>query len=323
MALVFAALVQPAITSANELAGAVRATGFNVHDADQTLRDYCHWDAGKLYFTIPGGTSWELVTTTSDPVVTNAGDGQFHPFAVAEVEAALAGVRFPLARVSAEVFILPYPRRDGLESAAGPGLILLSPGVLPLPAVQQHAEFTHELGHVVQYALMPDTDTLGWARYRKLRGIADATTYSTTAVHANRPHEIFAEDFRVLFGDVAANYSSSIENAAILYPAAVTGLDTFVQALAGAPVVASPLTVVPAGAHGAVMLSRNGTGAPVLDVFDVAGRRLASLPPTADASGCHWNWDGRDAAGVQVASAVLFARARDGRGGVARIIHLP
>ena len=323
MALVFAALVQPAITSANELAGAVRATGFNVHDADQTLRDYCHWDAGKLYFTIPGGTSWELVTTTSDPVVTNAGDGQFHPFAVAEVEAALAGVRFPLARVSAEVFILPYPRRDGLESAAGPGLILLSPGVRPLPAVQQHAEFTHELGHVVQYALMPDTDTLGWARYRKLRGIADATTYSTTAVHANRPHEIFAEDFRVLFGDVAANYSSSIENAAILYPAAVTGLDTFVQALAGAPVVASPLTVVPAGAHGAVMLSRNGAGAPVLDVFDVAGRRLASLPPTADASGCHWNWDGRDAAGVQVASAVLFARARDGRGGVARIIHLP
>jgi hypothetical protein len=315
--------LSPAPAAANEVASATRASGFVVHDADATLRENCRWDGGKLYFTVPGGATWELVTSTSDPAIANPGDGQFHAFDAAEVASALAGVRFPLTRVAAEVFILPYPRRAGLESAAGPSLILLSPGVRPLPVEQQHAEFTHELGHVVQYALLPDADTLDWSRYRRIRGIADATTYDAGAAHADRPHEIFAEDFRALFGDNLANYSSTIENASIAYPAAVTGLAAFVQALAGAPIAATALTVVPAGAHGAVMLSRNGQGVAPLDVFDVAGRRVASVLPIADASGCHWNWDGRSANGATVGATVLFARARDGRGGVARIVQLP
>ncbi len=318
-----ATLAAPAASGANELAGSVRTTGFTIHDAAETLRSYCHTEGGKLYFTIPGGASWELVTSTSDPAIANPGDGQFHPFDPAQVSAALAAVRFPLNRVSAEIFILPYPRRDGLESAAGPGLVLLSPGVRELPAEQQHAEFTHELGHVVQYALMPDPDTTAWARYRSLRGIQDETTYSATAIHADRPHEIFAEDFRALFGDAQANYSGTIENAALAYPTTVSGLSAMMLSLAHAPAVATPLTVMRAAARGAVLLARNGAGLAPLDVFDVAGRRVATVPATADAAGAHWSWDGRDARGVPVAATVLFARVRDGRGGVARIVQLP
>ena len=320
---ILAALLAPAAARANEVASAERTIGFTIHDADETLRSYCHWDAGTLVFTPPGGSSWELVTSTNDPAIANPGDGSFHPFAVAEVASALAGVRFPLARVAAEIFILPYPRRAGLESAAGPGIILLSPGVRPLPVEQQHAEFTHELGHVVQYALMPDADTLAWSRYRRLRGITDVTVYAASAAHVDRPHEIFAEDFRAMYGDAQANYSGTIENAALAYPVAISGLSAFVQALAGAPVAVTPLRVATADDHGAVMLSRNGPGLATLDVYDVTGRRLASVPPTADASGCHWNWNGRDANGAPVAATVLFARVRDGRGGVARIVHLP
>ncbi len=318
-----ATLLAGAPVRANEIASSTRATGFVLHDAAETLRDYCRSESGVLVFDAPDGTSWELVTSTSDPAISNPGDGQFHPFDPAQVNAALAGVRYPLGHVAAEIFILPYPRRLGLESAAGPGLILLSPGVRDLPVEQQHAEFTHELGHVVQYALMPDADTAGWGRYRSVRGITDTDTYSATAVHADRPHEIFAEDFRVLFGDAMASYSGTIENGALAYPTTVAGLGSTMLALAQEPLASSPLAVVPTGAHGAVMLSRNGAGAAPLDVFDVAGRRVATVPPSVDATGCHWSWDGRDASGARIAATVLFARVRDGRGGVARIVHLP
>src|SRR5258707_5060384 len=131
------------------------------------------------------------------------GDGAFQAFDPAEVNAAMADVRFPLREVSAEVFILPYPRRASLESAAGPGLILLSPGVRMLSREHQHSEFVHELGHVVQYALLPDADGSGWAQYARMRGLEPGVN-SASAPHANRPHEIWAEDFRALFGGAAA-----------------------------------------------------------------------------------------------------------------------
>jgi hypothetical protein len=313
----------PAAALANEVGGGLRTSGFTIHDAAETLRDYCHVENGLLVFTLPGGQSWELVTSTSDPAIANAGDGSFHMFDKAQVSAALAGVRFPLSRVSAEIFILPYPRRAGLESAAAPGLILLSPGVRELPVEQQHAEFTHELGHVVQYALMPDADTLAWSRYRQVRGLEDVATYCAGAVHSNRPHEIFAEDFRALFGDVQANSTGTIENATIAYPTQVRGLSDLMLSLAASPAPSSPLTVAPMGSHGEMMLARNGTGAAILDVYDVAGRRVASLLPVADGNGAHWSWDGRAASGERIVATVLFARVRDGRGGVARIVQLP
>ena len=315
-------LALPSTAAANELTGGAPASGFTIHDAASTLRDYCQWQGAHLVFTVPGGGSWELIPTTADPAITNPGDGRFHPFDAAEVRSALAGVRYPLARVSAEIFLLPYPRRDGLASAAGPGLILLSPGVLALPPAQQHAEFTHELGHVVQFALMPDADAAAWDSYRGLRGIGDVGTYCAAAAHADRPHEIFAEDFRALFGDAQANAAGTIENASLVYPTAIPGLATFVAALAGAPAVATPL-VASAAAGGGAAFTRGGARAAVLDLFDVSGRRVAALAPAVDANGCRWTWDGRGPGGAPVRGALLWARARDGAGGTARFVRLP
>ena len=108
----------------------------------------------------------------------------------------------------------------------------------------QHAEFVHELGHVVQYALMPDPDQERWSRYRLLRGIEDAETFSSTSPHADRPHEIFAEDFRALFGGATANYSGSIENASLESPQRVAGLESFMRELVG-PALVSTLQSYP------------------------------------------------------------------------------
>lgn len=312
-----------ATAAANELGAAASTAGIRIHSAEETLSGYCAWRDGKLWFTLPGGASWELVTSTDDPAISNPGDGAFHPFDEEQVRLALAGVRYPLHRVNAEVFILPYPRRAGLESAAGPGLILLSPGVRPLGSAHQHAEFTHELGHVVQYAVMPDSDEENWARYRELRGIEDDATYSSASLHADRPHEIWAEDFRVLFGPQLANTAGTIENAELVYPTAVSGLATFMESLAGEQPLPSRLAVLGGGGRGAVRLARAAHGVATLDLFDVTGRRVASVAPVADGAGATWLWDGRDASGREVRAAVVFARARDGRGGTTRIVRQP
>ncbi len=321
LSLATTALLAADAALANELSSAARANGIVIHSAEETLQNHCRWEGGRLVFQVPGGASYELVTTTADPSIINKGDGEFHPYDVSEVRSALDGVRYPLERVSAEVFVLPYPRRNGLESAAGPGLILLAPGVRALSREQQHSEFTHELGHVVQYALIPDSDSSGWNRYRRTRGI-DAMGYGGSAPHADRPHEIFAEDFRVLFGDALANYSGTIENADLTYPTMVGGLQTFMLELASAPVAMSSLRIVGSGYRGSVQFARDGMGAATLDVYDVTGRHLTSLQPVATASGASWSWDGRDVTGRDVKGEVLFARARDGRGGVARITRL-
>lgn len=307
----------------DELTAAIRPHGLRIHDASETLRSYCAWRDGVLWFTAPGGTSWELVTSTGDPAISNPGDGEFHPFDPTQVQRAIEGMRYPLQRVAAEIFILPYPRRLGLESAAGPGLIVLSPGVRERTAETQQSEFVHELGHVVQYTLMPDTDTEQWERYRELRGIVDESVYDASAPHAYRPHEIFAEDFRALFGPVAANTAGTIENDALVYPTAVSGLQDFMVALAGAAPRPGALVLVGDASRGEAHFARPGWSPALLDLYDVTGRRIASVAPQSDANGSAWTWNGRDAAGQSVRGAVVFARVRDGRGGTTRLVRLP
>ncbi len=329
--LVAGLLAGAAPVTANEIAaqGVPTAAGIVIHDADATLRDWCRTDEqGVLWLELPGGARYELVTSVFDGAIANQGDGSFHPFDAAEVGAALAAVSYPLGHVAADVFILPYPRRDALSSAAGTGLILLSPGVYPLPRTQQHAEVVHELGHVVQRAALPDADVEGWDRYRGLRDIADVAVYNAAAAHADRPHEIFAEDFRALFGGTLANSSGTIENAALLPPGEVPGLEDFLLSLAGSPLAVS-LGAAPNPSRGAVVFTRGvilaAGGAPAaaaLDLFDLAGRRLATLWPASFGDGLRWSWDGRDGAGRRVEPGVVFARVRDGSA-TARVILLP
>jgi hypothetical protein len=295
----------------DEVAARASALGLVIHGPEETLRDYCRDEDGALWLVLPSGSRFELVT---DPCqLPNPGDGSFHPFDQTTVRAVLASVRFPVAGVAVEIYLLPYPRRWAFRSAAGPQLILLSPGVTPLSQELQHAALVHELGHVIQYQLMPDEQTDLWLRYRSLRGITDEERFSATAVHSDRPHEIFAEDFRVLFGGALANYSGSIENASLCHPRMVDGLEGFLASLGDAgPIARSELQGFPNPTRGSLSFRRVGSSGVPLDVFDLTGRRVATLEPTPLADGWQWRWDGRDERGHPASAGVLFARERDG-----------
>jgi len=307
----------------DELSGpGVGARGVVVHDAAETLERFCVPDTdGTWWFTPPGGARWELVTRIADPAIANPGDGVFHPFDADEVRAAIAALRYPLGGLGIEVFVLPYPRRAQLESAAGPGLILLSPGVMPVARETQHVIVTHELGHVVHLARMPDAGAEAWSRWRSLRGVSDEGVYRASAMHADRPHEIFAEDFRVLFGDALAASGGSIENAALTSPAAVPGLDAFVLSLV--PVAPGPSLVArPNPSRAAVTMSRVGDVARMMDVYDVTGRRVATLAPEGSSAGWNWRWDGRGDDGRTLAPGRYLARERGSATEPARITRM-
>lgn len=306
---------------ANEIATPGRPTsGLTIHGVEETLRDRCRTDSdGRLWLELPGGLRFELVTSIDDPSIANRGAGAFHPFDEAEVRAALAGVSFPTSTLRADVYLLPYPRRGALESAAGPGLILLSPGTRPISREQQHAEFVHELGHAVQYQFLPDTDRDRWRAYRRLRGI-EAETYGPSSPHADRPHEIFAEDFRALFGGPFARYSGNIENAALVHPGQVPGLAEFMSALVDGGTLAPAFAAWPNPTRGAVRFSRAGGAAVDVDLFDASGRRIATLVPVALGAVTYWTWDGIEGSGRPTAPGVLLARPREAGAPAVRLV---
>jgi hypothetical protein len=291
--------------------------GFIIHDAAETARDYCVSADGATWFQLLGGPRFELVTSTCE--MPNPGDGAFHPFDADLVRGALGEVRYPLGGVAVEVFVLPYPRRDEPQSAAGPGLILLSPGVVPISQEQQHATVVHELGHVIQYRFMPDDDPV-WTRYRELRGLTDEQRYTATASHADRPHEIFAEDFRALFGDPLATYSGTIENTSLSDPHAVAGLAAFLTSLSNPLAAGVDLRGYPNPTRGGVSFRRSNGPAEPIDLFDASGRRVTTLDPTPLAEGWQWAWNGRDASGSPVPAGVLFARERGGKAAVRFVV---
>lgn len=87
---------------------------------------------------------------------------------------------------------------------------------------------THEFGHNVDFQLM--TKSL-WKEYKELRGITDTKIYNNNApLSANRPQEIFAEDFRLLFGCDDAKVKAH-ENTSLANPNDVEGLREFFEKL--------------------------------------------------------------------------------------------
>ena len=305
-----AALLTGAVTALVLNTTRAQAGALVVHSSTETLGQFCLEEEGKLWFVLPTGARFELITSTSDPAIGNPGDGQFHPFDESEVARALEEIRYPLGAIHLDVYVLPFPRRDAPQSAAGPGMILLAPGVYPLPREVQRAVVSHELGHVVQYAQMPDSDLEAWAKYRSLRGITDVTTFCAGAEHANRPHEIFAEDFRFLFGGSLANYSGTIENASLTPPSQVAGLGAFMLSLSGEPLLAGSLRAYPNPSRSDVRFDWLGNEPVPIEIFDATGRKVRTLQPTTLRTGWSAAWDGRDESGSELPSAVWFARVR-------------
>ena len=288
-----------------------------VHDADDVLRHFTKEDGKRMFFLDPDGSEWEMVTRIDDPAILYKGGGGFFPADRAFVEGALASIPYPLDMLEGEVFILPYPRRAMLDSEARGRAVIVSPGVWPMAEPQVHMLVAHEVGHLVQHAFMPDGDRQTWSTYRALRGIEDTRTYCATAMHRDRPHEIFAEDFRVLFGGELAVGSGRVENPYLSPPGSVPELSAFFLSLQESRVpiptghIVSLPNPAPAGTRIGLSLGDVAEVSALKEIliFDVEGRRVTGLLVQ---SGVRTSWNGRLENGSAAPPGFYFLRAVDG-----------
>ncbi|MCK4236509.1 MAG: hypothetical protein KAX38_05280 [Candidatus Krumholzibacteria bacterium] len=202
---------------------------------------------GRLVLNLPDGEMYLLVGDVSDPVIKNKGDGAFHPMKVELVVQALDEIDLYGTKMDMiiEVYILPYPRYCILRSTARGNKLFLSPGVYEINRCITAYIVTHEFGHAFQNKYLPDNDEDGWRQYLSLRGIYGNPDYSENSSHRNRPKEIFAEDFRYLFGGEDCRYSGTIENPNMPLPGQVDGLEEFIVSLAACDIASMSGRSVP------------------------------------------------------------------------------
>jgi hypothetical protein len=151
----------------------------------------------------------------------------------AEYVRALDEVQFPLETVGEyKIHFLTYKLKNNFSTLAlsfKDGSTVVFGTYAALPLEELHRLAVHELGHEIDFSLM---DNNKWREYKKLRGIGDETVYSNAAeVYVNRPQEIFAEDFRLLFGGEAAKTAAHL-NSGLASPDQVPGLKEFFLSLA-------------------------------------------------------------------------------------------
>jgi hypothetical protein len=269
------------------------------------------------------GRYFDVITDINDPSVANKGDGTFHPFVEEEVIRALEAISYPDLKLSFDIFILPYPRRNLLISSASNREIFLSPHVLEIPRNVTAYIVTHEVGHVFQFLNLPDRDAEGWSAYKQLRRITDTGRFSPSGPHAYRPREIFAEDFRVLFGSEAAKFDGLVENPELPSPTRVAGLEEFFASLE--PATFEPKAIValsnspnPFNPYTEIHVELGDEFTPGFNrlsirIYDVTGALVKDLysgiPGTREV---RLKWDGTSNNGDRVASAAYFARVRAG-----------
>ncbi len=306
-------------------AAATRATFGNglavtVYDADYLRARLTTLD-GAPAIQLDDGRFVPVITDITDPAIINRGDGTFHPFPTDVVLSALRAVASPTPRLSVTVYVLPFPRRNVLVSSTIGAEIFLSPHVLDVDPYVADYIVSHELGHVFHNHFMPDGGE-AWAEYRRLRGIEDDARFSDWGPHAYRPREIFAEDFRVLFGGPGAHFDGRIENPELASPETVRGLDDFFLRVGGeattvpAALVASshpnpfnPSTEIRVSLPPDLV----GSGAPVsVRVYSVTGARVKDLYSGSANGDFVVSWDGTDRAGNPVASATYYAAVQAG-----------
>lgn len=78
-------------------------------------------------------------------------------------------------------------------------------------SIEIHQLAVHELGHQVHFKYM--TSQKLWNEYKKIRGIENGLIYNDSSeIYINRPQEVFAEDFRLLFGGELATFNEHINS---------------------------------------------------------------------------------------------------------------
>jgi len=296
---------------------------------EMTVRD----PQGQLILKLSSGISYRLIEDINDPQITNRGDGSFHPADVDQVARALSEVSVRGANLAmpVNIYVLPLPRSGLLTSSASGGDIFLSPGVFEIAASSLALTVTHELGHVFQHRFAPEGEEGNWRTYLELRGIADEALYASTSIHMNRPVEIFAEDFRFLFGGEESRASGRIENPYLPTPDLVSGLEEFFVALvapegivSAAPASASPFTFSnypnPFNPSTTVRVAFTGPAAAggreaSISIYRVDGTFVREIyRGSVSENEFSARWDGKDERGNEAASGVyLYAVHAEGR----------
>jgi len=288
------------------LALTVRASeqvgGITVYTAGETA-GYTLTDGSRTYLDFPGAGRYELMS----------GQSEWFPMPVEEVVAALEEINYPVRDLNIDIVILHVPRVDRVESSAEGSVVFLTPGRVTYPTEHVHYTVVHEIGHAVHSAMMPDARRGLWLRYAALRGF-DMNAGGPDVPHAWRPHEIFAEDFRALFGGQMARFGGRVENHDLLPPDEVEGLREFFLSLVAPGGVSGGVAVLPNPSWGEVVLRapdrEASTGLQDVRVFDVRGRLIRDLDPAG--GGGDVTWDGRDASGAPVAPGAYVIAGRVG-----------
>ncbi len=295
-------------------------------------------DGGRPVLYVDGKPRYELVPDVYDPAVSNRGDGQFHPFDRDDVIQALEQIDLNSVSmdVSVEIYILPLPRRYILRSTSSGNRIFLSPGVYPVSMESVSFTVTHEFGHSYANRYLPGSGEDRWHPYLLARGLEGDDSYTSRAAHRNRPAELFAEDFRYLFGGEASNYSGTIENSRLVPPDEIAGLEDFFVALAGGmelsgdrPAAGIPIMVRELSSYpnpfnpstSITALFSDGVSPGYVDVkvYSVDGSLIRNLfSGRVGNDELSVQWDGRDSRGRRVESGVYFCRLKCGG---ERVVH--
>jgi hypothetical protein len=277
----------------------------HIYGPDEVL-DFCSPSGGETRMTFPGARSWVLLDGWED----------YHAMPAEQVVGAAEAVTFPMDWLRVNVLILPGPRLGLPNSSSEGDVVFLSPGRVPYREEHVHYTLTHEIGHVVHHLLMPDYREDLWRAYAEIR-MVEYSDPASLQPHASRLHEIFAEDFRVLFGGEISRCGGEVENHDIARPDEVEGLRDFFLSLvdghgADGRIVAYPnpfesnMVVRLAGSHEDAGLSE-------VAVVDVLGRTVRVIRPSYG-DRLRVVWDGRDTQGRVVAPGVYMVTARTAEG---------
>jgi hypothetical protein len=281
------------------------------------------WQGGEPVIPLEDGRYLSVIIDINHPSIYNKGDGLFHPFEESKVIGILNGISHPNLDLELKVFILPYPRNSVLVSSTSDNEIFLSPHVLDIHPTVAAYIVAHEMGHVFHNAYMPDGSPL-WDRYRWVRGIDDPVKYCAAASHAYRPREIFAEDFRVLFGGTEAALGGRVENPELVSPLAVAGLKGFFENIGGTPVARGPKVRAsnypnPFNPETEIRIVLpdeivNANERVTVKIFDVRGALVKVVYSDVPfGENLYVRWDGRDRHGNSVASSNYFALIEAGQ----------
>lgn len=291
--LVLVAVSAPVEVAAGTVVGTVTVYG------PEDVEGFVVGEGEGAYLDFPGSRPW---------AVTSVG-GPYSPMPVDEVVEALEALTYPTDLLEVAVLVLGRPRRDVPQSSAEGTVVFLSPGRIDYPTEHVHYAVAHEIGHVLHHALMPDSREDLWEQYAGLRAI-DPASSGSAADHATRIHEIFAEDFRALFGGALSQCGSGVENHDLAPPDEVRGLREFFLALPGVWKDAARICVEPNPFNDRLAIrvfsladeARIGGAA----IYDVEGRLVATVAPSAPSSR-EIIWDGRNSDGIEAAAGLYFA----------------